>query len=688
MSLNKRSHAILQELVQIQYYVSLEELMERFNVSRRTIYHEIDRINYWLKQRHIEPIVHERSRGFYMTEVPADFAFLYSIPYEYSVKERIAWIAMHLLICEQRLIIKDFEDWLHVSRNTVIDDLKKLRSTLKDQHLSLSFHRQEGYMLQGDEVDKRKVLIYYLSYFLSHQKNRDKFLQQIANLLNVPEVDLNPIYGILSECEQELQVHYTDADLYQLALQIFLNIRRIIRKQHIQMDTVEKSVIGDTAEFQAAKKATHHLGNKYQIQFPEDELFYLTTQLLSAKLQHKYRPTTPSHKEDSLKKVISDMVKDFQLYAGIYFQNREEFEANLLIHLQPAFYRSKYELKLQNPLTEIIKEKYNDIYLITKKVIHHFEKLTEQQLNDSEISFITIHFGGWLRKEGQVQIVMKKALIICNSGLGTSAILRSQLEQLFPTVDFYRTISAREYEKQSDWTDVSFAISTVNVREKGHPLFVIRPILTETEKIGLSNKIHAILGSNKQTIKRYSIDMIMDLVRKHANMVDEQRLKKDLKSYFQTEHSTTNFFRPSLTQLLEGNIQVIKSVENWREAIHIASQPLLKKNKISGKYIEAMVHYIEEKGPYMIIAPGIALPHATPEDGVLKVGMSLLVLKKSVAFSKKAYHHVDIIIVLASTDQETHLRAMSELNVLLSNENHIEKLKSSETIEEVWNYLK
>ncbi len=687
MSLNKRSYAILQELVQRQYYVSIEELMERFNVSKRTIYYEIDQINYWLKQRQIKPIKHKRSHGFYMSDVPDNLTFLDTIPYEYSVEERIAWIALHLLISEQRLIIKDFEDWLDVSRNTVIDDLKKLRSNLNDQRLSLTFHRHEGYILHGEEVDKRKAIMYYLSYFLSRQRNKDEFLQLIGHLLNVPEVDLNPIFHIMSQYEQELQIHYADEDLHQLSLQIFLNIRRIIRKQHVQLDTVEKSVIVDTPEFQAAKKAAHLLGQKYQIKFPEDEVYYLTTYLLSAKLQHNFQTTAPSPKLNSLKKVISQMVEDFQLYAGVVFQDRQEFEANLLIHLQPAFYRSKYGLKLQNPLTEVIKEKYQDIYSITKKVIHYFEKMTEQKLQDNEIAFIAIHFGGGLRKEGQISLIRKKALIICNSGLGTSTILRSQLELLFPTVDFYRVISAREYEKESHWPDVSFAVSTVPVHEKDHPLFVIRPILTTSEKNVLAKKVHAIVGVHAQTIQQYSIDIIMDIVRKHANTINEQELIKELQSQLQAEHSTTTLYRPSLRQLLEGNILVIDAVENWQEAIQIASQPLLKKNMISERYIKAMVHYIEEKGPYMIIAPGIAFPHATPEEGVLNLSMSLLVLKQPVAFSKKAHHRVDMIVVLAATDQETHLRAMSELNILLSNKKQVKKIKNSETIEEVWSYL-
>lgn len=72
MALNKRSYAILQTLIQNEHYVSIHKLMKKFNVSRRTIYYEIDRINYWLEKQRIKS---RGPRGFYLEQPLCDFLF-------------------------------------------------------------------------------------------------------------------------------------------------------------------------------------------------------------------------------------------------------------------------------------------------------------------------------------------------------------------------------------------------------------------------------------------------------------------------------------------------------------------------------------------------------------------------------------------------------------------------------------
>src|SRR5690606_29223491 len=103
MFLDKRSHAILQELILQNDNVTIEELTQRFNVSRRTVYNEMDKINYWLKKRELTPVLYQRSRGFYLHPSTKDVLLqdypLDSLHYiEYSVEERVAWNALQLLI--------------------------------------------------------------------------------------------------------------------------------------------------------------------------------------------------------------------------------------------------------------------------------------------------------------------------------------------------------------------------------------------------------------------------------------------------------------------------------------------------------------------------------------------------------------------------------------------------------------
>lgn len=694
MSLDKRSQVILQELVVRKDYTSITGLMKRFNVSRRTIYNDIDKINYWLKQRDLNTVGYVRSRGFHLTtqtkEVLLDKYVLQDIQhYEYSADERIAWNALYLLISEDLVLIKDLSSNTHVSRNTVIDDLKKSRADFEKFHIEIHFHKKEGYILKGNESAKRKAIVYYLSYLLSDLENWESVLLKIKKLLQLQELKLDCFLDILHECEKGLQVHFTDDDIHQLALQLFLIGRRVMRAQFVTIDSVEKDVIKVTEEFHIAKKAIEQLSVIFSCAFPIDETYYLTTQLLSAKLQHKYNLFAGNQEFYLLKKAIDRMVSDFQVFAGVTLQNRQEIEDNLLIHLQPAYYRSKYGLKMQNPLTEMIKKKYGDIFLLTKKVIHHFEKLTEQPLHDDEIAFITIHFGGWLRKEGRDPIVRKKALIICNSGIGTSAILRKQLENLFPSIDFYGTVSAREYESEAPFLDVDFVVSTVSIRNDKHPLFVVNPILNEQEKISLVKKVHSIVGKQSETIRGFSFDSILEVIQLYADIKDEDGLKSGLKSYFNSNDANVPVVtRPNLLQLLsKNNIQIVEEVSNWQEAIKVAANPLIENRIIEEVYVDAMIRHVEKNGPYIIIAPEVALPHAKPEEGANGVGISMLVLKKPVFFSSESRHQVKVMFVLSSIDQVTHLRAMSELTALLSAGHNLEKLKRCTSVEEIWSIL-
>lgn len=136
-----------------------------------------------------------------------------------------------------------------------------------------------------------------------------------------------------------------------------------------------------------------------------------------------------------------------------------------------------------------------------------------------------------------------------------------------------------------------------------------------------------------------------------------------------------------LKEMLENNINVIDEVSSWEEAIRIAADPLKENGFIKEEYISAMLKNVVNNGPYIVIMPGLAIPHSRPEDGVLKTGMSLLKLLKSVKFPEDK--EVQLIIVLAANDSDVHVELISELTNLLMEDEAMEKLFSSKTKEEV-----
>ncbi|MDD3404207.1 MAG: PTS sugar transporter subunit IIA, partial [Hespellia sp.] len=59
-------------------------------------------------------------------------------------------------------------------------------------------------------------------------------------------------------------------------------------------------------------------------------------------------------------------------------------------------------------------------------------------------------------------------------------------------------------------------------------------------------------------------------------------------------------------------IRFEEEMSDWKEAIRLVAQPLLENGCIEERYIDAMIRNVIENGPYIIIMPGLAMPHARP----------------------------------------------------------------------------
>lgn len=66
--LTKRNKQMLKMIAQASGFVTIHALMEKFNVSRRTIYYDIDAINSWLKDQYLPYLGYAYNTGFYMDD--------------------------------------------------------------------------------------------------------------------------------------------------------------------------------------------------------------------------------------------------------------------------------------------------------------------------------------------------------------------------------------------------------------------------------------------------------------------------------------------------------------------------------------------------------------------------------------------------------------------------------------------
>jgi len=123
-------------------------------------------------------------------------------------------------------------------------------------------------------------------------------------------------------------------------------------------------------------------------------------------------------------------------------------------------------------------------------------------------------------------------------------------------------------------------------------------------------------------------------------------------------------------------IAVDIEVQNWQQAIREAGKLLVEDHAVTPRFVDAMIRMADEYGPYFVIAPGIALPHARPEDGVNKTGISIVRLKHPVKFGNPDNDPVFLVIALAAADKDQHVEALAELAKVLGNGKTVGRIKA------------
>ena len=143
----------------------------------------------------------------------------------------------------------------------------------------------------------------------------------------------------------------------------------------------------------------------------------------------------------------------------------------------------------------------------------------------------------------------------------------------------------------------------------------------------------------------------------------------------------------SLEILSADKVQILDQVETWEQAITIAANPLLTQDYFEPSYVTAMIDSVKELGPYIVIAPEIAIAHARPNDDVKHIGLSLLKLNEHINFSEEG-HFASLIFVLSAVDNDGHLAILRSLATKLGNQDTVNQLLAAQEINEIVNIFK
>ncbi|EKO6516293.1 PTS sugar transporter subunit IIA [Vibrio cholerae] len=144
-----------------------------------------------------------------------------------------------------------------------------------------------------------------------------------------------------------------------------------------------------------------------------------------------------------------------------------------------------------------------------------------------------------------------------------------------------------------------------------------------------------------------------------------------------------------LSELITSDvIRIYPNAADWKDAVQKSCQALIDNGAVEPRYVDAIFRSHEELGPYYVVGPSMAMPHARPEDGVKRLSLAITVIQQGVHFDSEGNDPVKMLVTLAATDSESHVGAIAQLAELFMNEEHVEQICNAQTIEDVLAVIK
>lgn len=488
MSLKEdRIQKILLYLVDKRNYVTADELANFLDVSSKTVYRIIREINLAYKK---QPLIQSRKgEGYkinydlYIAQNPTKNKVDYLSP-----KDRRNYVVRELLSSSPKEIsIYELYEQFYVSESSVSKDVETIENELNGYNLKLE-RKNRSLAITGEEADVRKAIA------VSFQKLNFEELSNLKDLegYNFNKYDvlfvLNQIRFMEKELGSEIPTPY-DTNIFS---HMYILISRARKMRFSKKEVAEELSIDEKNQldqdkdiYKVAKSVIEAIETYMNMDFPNNEIYYLYQYMVSSRMNHSVSITTKfSTRVVTLTNFyLEEMEKRLNISTS-----SETIFTDLGNHIQPMLNRLEHKIHVHNSLKEEIKQSYPDIFTHVKKVSELVsENFDIAEIDDHEIGFITLYFAR-IRETNQIPI---KTIIMCTTGIGTSELLKVKIEKAFSDLEILSVISMREFDDiNQKYPEVDLLISTINVKENNDiETLLISSMLNSEDKARLRNKI-------------------------------------------------------------------------------------------------------------------------------------------------------------------------------------------------------
>lgn len=429
--MNTRALSIIKILLNSVEPVSSLALSQEIGCSTKTIQNEIKEVNKELKNCEIVSI---RGIGYKIEGNLDDIDIKNSDLYDYDRVEYIIKKIINISSTDKDTIkLEDLADSMYVSLSTVKNDLKEVKKILNEYNLKISSKHKQGICIEASEEDIIKFIINYSNKVDNSLSIKD-FLNNniIENLFSIKKILLDTLSYenmILTDNEFKNIVNY---------ISIYLS-----RNNTNQSDFIKEYI----------KKYK----SKKEKPISEDE------QLL-------------------IRKAIKEFCRDLNIATSINLSHDKIFEECLFNHICNLYKRADLGINQYEITAGEIKLKYPFAFELGKIAKKRIEKNLNMEISEDEVENIALHIGGALERiDKRDEKKVYKTIIVCTSGVGTSMLIKSKLENIFKgKLEIIKVIPSYLID-YINVLDIDFVISTVEVNLENVNVIKVSPMLTDKE---------------------------------------------------------------------------------------------------------------------------------------------------------------------------------------------------------------
>ena len=709
MVVRKRELSILQYFLNDHSEGSIKQFQNMFNVSDRSIRYDIDSLNYFLKDMGLMIRRDNKSKiSLPLSEqeknnITARLKNLNTSNLYLSDQEKIYYVICTLLNADNPVTIATLADQLALSRTSLNNIMKEVYSWFKEYEIQVTRKTNMGIQLQYTENQWRRAAIQllnneaYRDYFYnilyrSCTNSKKEFLNPINYIfpnfgkMLLEETELSKLIDIISNTERALNTKFTDSGFIGLLIHFSIVIKRIRQGKKFEVPQEKLSRLQLQNEYLVSKGIAKILEETFDVKIPPQEIDYITLHLQGTKRRINNNQPDQDLKKTVLKVIVA-VEEQLQVIVNPVYVN--ELANDLVTHLSPALIRLKNGLKINNPIMDTIITDYNKIFLATKKSCEIIkEKYQLSDFPDEEAAYVTMHIGAVLEKSGLVKKKKIRAIIMCHDGIGTEKMLTSRLQVEFPDIEVIGKTSFMDLWN-IDFSDTDIIVSTLDVDAFNNiPVIKVSPFLNSKDIQKIENVLKIkwmLLDDNFIEKSIVELNDFIEVIKKSGTITNESELRQDLYDLLVKKNKDG---LPRLSDLIpKERIAIFESASGWEEAVREAGKLLVNTGCVKESYIDAMVNTVNELGAYIVLTDGIAMPHARPEDGVLTIGMSLVILKNPVHFGNREYDPVNAIFALAVVDKYSHLQALTDMIKFALVKERLDELISCNSPEDVYRCL-